>query len=261
MALNLGLRQRAMLRAMGIMVWLPKPLVPTATPAPATAPAPMPVVPVAARATAPPPQAAEAPVVRTTMPVPPRPDPCAAPIRWHMEAAQAVYPDALDASLTTGGWLILLERPTHALPAATAAAPTAARTALQGDAARLLHNMLRALNLHQHPRVFSAALQSDKSGVIPRDTPAPDTPLDLPAHLQTVLAELRPACVLVLGMALARAVLQRPGAPLGQLRGHVHRIAGVPAIVSHDPAYLLRAEPQAKAATWADLCRAQALCA
>jgi DNA polymerase len=35
-------------------------------------------------------------------------------------------------------------------------------------------------------------------------------------------------------------------------------VAGVPAIVTYDAPYLLRA-PQAKAAAWADLCRAHAL--
>ncbi|GAD23361.1 uracil-DNA glycosylase [Acidovorax sp. MR-S7] len=43
----------------------------------------------------------------------------------------------------------------------------------------------------------------------------------------------------------------------------MHRLAdgtpdGIPVVVSHDPAYLLRA-PDAKAAAWADLCRALAL--
>ena len=51
--------------------------------------------------------------------------------------------------------------------------------------------------------------------------------------------------MLVLGLATARAVLQRQEA-LGRLRAEPHRIAGVPAVVSYDPNYLLRA-PQAKA--------------
>ena len=64
--------------------------------------------------------------------------------------------------------------------------------------------------------------------------------------------------VLVLGLGAARAVLGSRE-PLGRLRAAVHPLAdGTPAIVSYDPAYLLRA-PEAKAAAWADLCRALAL--
>ena len=55
----------------------------------------------------------------------------------------------------------------------------------------------------------------------------------------------------------ARTVLGR-SEPLGQLRLLLHRVANLPAVVTYDAPYLLRA-PAAKAATWYDLCRAKAL--
>ena len=124
-----------------------------------------------------------------------------------------------------------------------------AQTALQGDAARLLDNMLRALQLQEKPRVFSAALH--------RAPPDADLTHAQPLQpaLEAVLRELRPDCVLVLGLASARAVLGRHDA-LGRLRAEPHHIAGVPTVVTYDPNYLLRA-PQAKAGAWADLVQAQ----
>ena len=67
----------------------------------------------------------------------------------------------------------------------------------------------------------------------------------------------QPALVLVLGHVAARAALGRT-APLGRLRAVPHAVAGRPAVVTYDPAFLLRSQ-DAKAATWADLCRALAL--
>ena len=78
------------------------------------------------------------------------------------------------------------------------------------------------------------------------------------AALPATLATLRPAMVLLLGLGAARVVLDSRE-PLGRLRAGVHRLGdGTPAVVSYDPAYLLRA-PDAKAAAWADLCRALAV--
>ncbi len=110
-------------------------------------------------------------------------------------------------------------------------------------------NMLRALRLHQHPRVFL-------STVAPQ---APDAPAAAPSAqaLSAAIAHVQPSVVLVMGRLAARAAMGRSD-PLGRLRAQPHSVAGVPAIVTYDAPYLLRA-PQAKAAAWADLCRARAL--
>ena len=286
MALNLDARQRAMLEAMGITVWLPEPaelaavapalaaqvLTPAApvmraepqpqVQAPANAPAPAsPSVPQAATP-APEAKPAAAPNLSNHRPHESRQfvqQPAAGPagepgLGWTISPAQLVYPHAPQhvQAAQQGGWLILLEpaaNPTTLSPTQKTAADSA-QTALQGDAARLLDNMLRALNLQQKPRVFSAALH--------RAPPEADLthaqPL-LPA-LEALLQELRPDCVLVLGLASARAVLGRHDA-LGRLRAEPHHIAGVPTVVTYDPNYLLRA-PQAKAGAWADLVQASA---
>ncbi|WP_342667347.1 uracil-DNA glycosylase family protein [Comamonas composti] len=172
---------------------------------------------------------------------------------WQLGAAQLVYPGAAGRPAPDAGWLILVDASAHPLPQSAAQRPglECARSVLEGDAARLLDNMLRALRLHEHPRVFSAALQR-------ASTPEQGaTGQALGPDLAHMLEELQPACVLILGLAVARAVLGRSDA-LGRLRAEPHRLGQVPTVVSYDPHYLLRA-PQAKAGAWADLCRAHNL--
>ena len=328
MALNLDTRQRAILEAMGITVWLPEPVTAVAvdalrppeavaqpqaqqravTPAAPVHHAPERAVHVPqqpAATTSPP---APAPAMQAPAPVsaPQAPEPTqtiatnadatgsrgiktlnpsAAPHSrshayvqqpmagpggepgqgWRLGTAQAVFPQAdnrANQSQTTGGWLILLEPPANTLPLTPAQkpAPDSAQTALQGDAARLLDNMLRALNLQQQARVFSAALHrlpEPGEGDASMNTAVGEQPPVLADALQALVEKLQPACILVLGLASARAVLGRHDA-LGRLRSEQHQIAGVPTVVTYDPNYLLRA-PSYKAGAWADLCRAQSL--
>lgn len=239
MSLELDARQRAMLQEMGITVWAPAPapaMPPAAAPVPpepAASPA-APRTPVHAGAT--PTQAAPEPAPPPLAPTPP-----SAPL---LHAPQALYPQA-DPAATPPElgpcWLIVVESATPHQP-------------LSGDAGQLLDNMLRAMRLHRHPRAFVAPVARAAAGLPDEGAP----PLPGPQVLET----LRPAMVLALGLGAARAVLGSRE-PLGRLRAAVHRLAdgtpdGIPVVVSHDPAYLLRA-PDAKAAAWADLCRALAL--
>lgn len=299
MALNLDARQRAMLEAMGITVWLPEaveiaaapeltniamaeaaPAMRTAPVAPVSPPISAPIsAPVSAPAVQPPAPAAQPPAsTPSSAPAAPQTparaaalltshsrephrfvqQPAAGPagepgLGWTIGPAQLVYPHAPQhvQAAPQGGWLILLEPPANPALLSPAQKPSAdsAQTALQGDAARLLDNMLRALSLQEKPRVYSAALHR-----APADADLSHAQPLQPA-LEAVLRELRPDCVLVLGLASARAVLGRHEA-LGRLRAEPHRIAGVPTVVTYDPNYLLRA-PQAKAGAWADLVQAQ----
>ncbi|MDA8456472.1 hypothetical protein M4R22_17050 [Acidovorax sp. GBBC 3334] len=250
MSLDLDPRQRAMLAEMGITVWQP-----ATEPAPAaTAPAAIaaggaatgapaahlppaqpraPLVPAAARAAPVPAQPAAPAVPRT-------PDAGAGPaLRLH--APQPLYPQADPAATPAelgAGWLVVAE----------SAAPDAPLT---GDAGKLLENMLRAMRLHRHPRTFFAAVERATPG------PAEAAAADVADALQAAIAALRPSMVLVLGLSAARAVLGSRE-PLGRLRATAHQLPdGTPAVVTYDPAYLLRA-PDAKAAAWSDLCRALA---
>jgi DNA polymerase len=65
---------------------------------------------------------------------------------------------------------------------------------------------------------------------------------------------LQPRIILALGRFAVQALL-RSDAPIGRLRGQVHRYQGVPLVVSYHPAYLLRSLPE-KAKAWEDLCLA-----
>ena len=135
-----------------------------------------------------------------------------------------------------GAWLIVAES-THA------------ETPLSGDAGRLLDNMLRAMQLHRHPRVYLVALERSSA-----QAPASD---DIPSRLADTVATIEPAVVLLLGHVAARVALGRTE-PLGRLRVGPHALAGCPAVVTYNPAFLLRS-PEAKAAAWVDLCRALAI--
>ncbi len=260
MSLDLDARQRAMLLEMGISVWAPAPAAAQAaaelqaapsSSAPAVAAAPAAAPSQAAPRTAQQPPApaaapaAAAPRVAAPAPAPAMPAATAATgpgLVWH--APVAAYPQADPAATPSAlgsGWLVVLESATPGQP-------------LQGDAGKLLDNMLRAMQLHRHPRTWIATLGRSGAAAAGGAEPA--------GGVADALAELRPAMVLVLGLGAARAVLGSRE-PLGRLRAGMQSLEGpggmrVPAVVSYDPAYLLRA-PEAKAAAWADLCRALAL--
>lgn len=65
---------------------------------------------------------------------------------------------------------------------------------------------------------------------------------------------LQPRIILAMGRFAVQSLL-RSDAPIGRLRGQVHRYQGVPLVVSYHPAYLLRS-PGEKAKAWEDLCLA-----
>ncbi|POR09740.1 uracil-DNA glycosylase family protein [Diaphorobacter sp. LR2014-1] len=249
MSLSLDARQRAMLQEMGVTVWAPPPARPL--PPPVAAPAQAEAEAAIASAAAPTPvlhaqptPAAPRQPAHAAAPAAPASEPRtagAAPTGLLLRAPVALYPQADPQAVAPelgAGWLVVLESPTPAEP-------------LAGDSGRLLDNMLRAMRLHRHPRTFVATLNRHAPGLTAEG-------LEPAAGLQQALQTLRPSLVLVLGLGAARVVLGSRE-PLGRLRATAHHLPdGTPAVVSYDPAYLLRA-PDAKAAAWADLCRALAL--
>ena len=247
-----------MLQEMGVTIWAPAQV--SAAPAPvndaarsqgtaAEPPTPAPAVAAAGGDTAATPRAvreqrAAAPG-GAPAPRPPAPQDGSPTPALVLHAAQALYPTADPAQTPAGlgaGWLVVAESLSPTEP-------------LAGDAGRLLDNMLRAMQLHRHPRVFVAALERPAPGA--RTAEGAAAPADVAAALAEVVTTLQPALVLVLGHVAARAALGRTE-PLGRLRAVPHTVAGRPAVVTYDPAFLLRSQ-DAKAATWADLCRALAL--
>ena len=129
MSLELDKRQRAMLREMGVQVWLPE------TPV-AAEPAPL--------AAAPTPTVASTPIPSREPVRPPPPQTvqtaatpgAAAGSPWRLGEAQGLY---ADSAVPAGArWLVLAEMPAEVPPEAV----------FQDDAGKLLDNMLRAARLH-----------------------------------------------------------------------------------------------------------------
>ncbi|QMV72106.1 hypothetical protein HS961_04245 [Comamonas piscis] len=275
MSLNLDARQRAMLQEMGHPLWWPEspapaaPAVPEATTAPAAVAAPqlraepvpdaaVPTAPTAPTAAPAMPAAAipdtAAPVAAVEPAPTPAPAPTAAAVRTTSpQALPADFPRvrfALRAPVlldlqgkqqppvppTQPAWLVVAELPEGA--------------PLQGEAGQLLLQMLRAMRLTDAP-VYWVPLAR-----IPANQEGDD---GLPSYsIDALVQECQPAMALLLGLPAVRHLI--PGdQPFSSLRQAIHPLGGsqLPAVVSYDPSHLLRT-PQAKAATWADLCFALA---
>ena len=262
--MKLDNRQRAMLREIGVQVWQPPALEPaalavpprkTALKGPDSAPAPT-SVPVyaeiaidsvatgaslaSARGTFRP------QTVSAQTPAPPqagvRSDRSA--VSWSAGQALALY---AQATLAPGPcWLVLAETPVAAVLSETMGSSTLFNP-FDGEAGKLLDNMLRAVNLHKTGSVLLVPL-------VRRMGHEAASKSDFHAALASLVQTVHPDVVLVMGRLAAQAVLQS-SEPFGKLRGQLHTLHGIPAIVTHDAAYLLRS-PLEKARAWEDLCLA-----
>ena len=229
MSLDLDKRQRAMLREMGIRLWQPPGAASEAVAPPHAA---------AVRPAAPPPAPTPS-VVTTPSGGSAQGAPTATGSVWTLGAARAVYEPAAGASAR---WLLLIET----------AADSAAADPLAGDTGKLLDNMLRAAGLPNSARAaWSPVLRLATAAGPDSGEPGPALQISLSALVQ---AE-KPDVLLIMGRLAAQALLQT-AEPLGKLRGQKHQLAGVPAFVTYDAAYLLRSLPD-KARAWDDLCLAQ----
>ena len=277
MSLALDNRQLAMLREMGVRLWLP-PAAAQSAPAAASGASPSATDSIAAHArntaavgtsdlnvaaktaTKPAglPAASPAPrptlgTARQTAPATPDRNPAASTAApgWQLGDAQLLYANAappVQGALAGPRWLLLGET-----PAASLRKPVF--DPLEGDAGRLLGNMLRAAGLHKSGQpgeagtVLLAPLARLAAGGV--------SPAALPAELAALIAQSRPDVIVVMGRLAAQAVLQT-SEPLGKLRGQVHTLHGVKTVVTYDAAVLLRS-PQDKAKAWEDLCLAMEL--
>ncbi len=151
---------------------------------------------------------------------------------WRVGAVQTLY--AHTAVQNMARWLVLLEAPASALGGSF--------NPLNGDAGKLLDNMLRAARLHLAGAVLLAPLVRSGTGG------------DLPGVLTDILASAQADVVLVMGRLAAQALLQSTE-PLARLRGQLHTVQGQQTVITIDPAYLLR-NPLEKAKAWDDLCLA-----
>ncbi|NQW94199.1 MAG: uracil-DNA glycosylase [Polaromonas sp.] len=237
-------RQRAMLKEMGVRVWQPlpeaaAPVMPaiTATPSsPVNRPESAiysgannarihsPVVPLVTQ---------KQPVQAT--PAAPQAEITANAATWRVGSLQTLY--AATAVETSARWLVLLEAPAGALQGNF--------NPLDGEAGKLLDNMLRAAKLHSAGAVMLAPLVRAGTGG------------ELPGALTDLLASAKADVVLVMGRLAAQALLQSTE-PLAKLRGQAHQVQGQSVIITIDPAYLLR-NPQDKPKAWDDLCLGMSL--
>ena len=133
-------------------------------------------------------------------------------------------------------WLVLAETPAAALHAPV----------FEGDAGKLLGNMLRAARLDRAGAVLFAPLVRQAA-----------TAQELPAALPGLIAHARPDVVLIMGRLAALALLPS-GEHFGKLRGKVHTLHGAKTVVTYDAHYLLR-KSEDKAGAWSDLCLAMSV--
>ena len=267
MTLCLDKRQRAMLLEIGVRVWQPSLAATVTRPAPAVeninttqsiamqaykTPASADLPASSSKPAQPAPSTSLSTAPASTQPAPAE-SPATGALTWRVGAAQALYADASGSAAVlakpvVARWLVLLEAPASALmPGAPGALD-----AQNGDAGKLLGNMLQAARLNQPGCVVLAHL-ARSPGSASNQSPAA-LAQDLSQALASLIASCQPSMVLVMGRMAAQAVLQSTE-PLGKLRGQVHLLHGVPAIVTQNPAYLLRATLEdAKAKAWDDLC-------
>jgi uracil-DNA glycosylase len=117
-----------------------------------------------------------------------------------------------------------------------------------GPAGLLLNEMLRAVGLRRED-VFIANILKCRP---PQNRdPLPAEVEACSAFLEQQVALVKPKIILAVGRVAAQNLL-KVDAPLGRLRGKVHRYAGIPVVVVYHPAYLLR-QLREKAKAWQDL--------
>jgi uracil-DNA glycosylase len=123
-----------------------------------------------------------------------------------------------------------------------------------GRAGQLLDQMLRAVGLERGSVFIANILKCRPPGN--RD-PAAGEAAACRGYLDRQIALVEPRLILAVGRIAAQQLLGTD-APLGQLRGQVHRLnnSETPVIVTYHPAYLLRS-PTQKRKAWADLCLAR----
>ena len=168
---------------------------------------------------------------------------------WQFAAAHALYASAPPGA---GGprWLVLVETDAAAVQ----------RTdfhPFDGDAGKLLDNMLRATRLAEPGRVLLVPMcrqrPTDTAGGTGSADGAQAANAPIPtAALSALIAAHQPHLLLVMGRLAGQALLQSTE-PLGKLRGCVHMVQGVKTIVTYDAQPLLRT-PADKAKAWDDLC-------
>ena len=267
MPLELDTRQRAMLREMGVHVWLPEstpavdsqPEIEVTKPPPAAqTPTPTPVA--SPRAVAP------API---RLPVPPTQpgEPLALnAMDWQTLAQTAAACRAcglcagrknttLQAPATDlqADWLVLGDPPDEE--------EDRLGQPFAGPAGVLLDNMLKAAGARRGGSARQGAYVSNVVKCRPPNARLPQIAelQQCAQYLQRELALVQPKLILAMGRFATQLLLQEhpqeAALPLGKQRGAVYRYQGIPVVVTYHPKLLMRTSAD-KAKAWADLCLA-----
>jgi uracil-DNA glycosylase len=250
-------RQQTMLQAMGLRLWAPPVAVPADQPAPAA-----PLQP-AAQAPAPVPPAA-AQTVRQA-PIPPSPPSPTDSLDWPALRSAVAGCRACGLCETRRQTVFGCGHPrAHCMVVGEAPGELedAQGEPFVGAAGQLLDRMLAALGLGRGDdtparQVFIANTLKCRP---PRNrNPSPEELAACRPFLQRQVALVQPRVILAMGRFAVQSLLDSD-APIGKLRGRVHRWQDVPLVVTYHPAYLLR-QPADKAKAWDDLCLAAELLA
>jgi DNA polymerase len=124
-----------------------------------------------------------------------------------------------------------------------------------GAAGQLLDRMLRAIGLTRGAaeparQVYIANTLKCRP---PRNrNPEPDELARCSVYLHRQIELVQPRLLLAMGRFAVQTLLESHE-PIGRLRGRVHRWRSLPVVVTYHPAYLLR-NPADKARAWVDLC-------
>ena len=127
-----------------------------------------------------------------------------------------------------------------------------------GKAGQLLDNMLRAVGLTRdeagpEQQVYIANVLKCRPPM--NRNPEPQEVAQCEPFLKRQVELVAPKLILAMGRFAVQSILQT-GEPIGRLRGRMHAYQGVPVVVTYHPAYLLR-NPADKARSWDDLCLAR----
>lgn len=122
-----------------------------------------------------------------------------------------------------------------------------------GQAGKLLDNMLAAIGLQRGNNVYIANVL--KCRPPSNRNPSPEEIVQCRPFLHRQIALLQPRIIVALGKFAAQTLLDTD-APIGTLRGRLHRYEGVPLVCTYHPAYLLRSLGE-KSKAWDDLCLAR----
>jgi DNA polymerase len=164
----------------------------------------------------------------------------------HRSRANTVF----GVGATSARWMVIGEAP--------GADEDAQGEPFVGRAGQLLTAMLKACGL-ERPDVFIANILKCRP---PNNRdPLPEEVRECLPYLTRQIARIRPQLILAVGRIAAQNLLATD-APLGRLRGQVHRYGELdtPLVVTYHPAYLLRS-PGEKRKAWDDLKFAMSVCA